>query len=68
MNELKPCPLCGGEVELVGGPEEWKPSFYDPDSGGDPYFVICECGLSFSKGSYDAVETTSAWNRRATDE
>ena len=39
MSELKPCPFCGREVSIHGGPEEWTPTFYDPDSGGDPYYI-----------------------------
>lgn len=64
MNELKPCPFCGGEAEIVGGPENWTPTFYDPDSGGDPIAVVCKtcaCGLHFFDGY---AEAASAWNRR----
>ena len=63
--ELKPCPFCGRKVEMHGGIEEWKPTFYDPDSGGDPYSINCECGCSFSNFSYDLDEAAEAWNRRA---
>lgn len=61
--ELKPCPFCGREVELSGGPENWRPTFYDPDSGGDPYQIICECGCCFG-WSYDVEEIVDKWNRR----
>ena len=47
MTKLKPCPFCGGEAEIVGGPENWTPTFCDPDSGGDPIAVVCKtcaCG------------------------
>lgn len=64
MADLKPCPFCGREVKLSGGPEDWKPTFYDPDSGGDPYTINCECGCSF--GFFDdAEELIRRWNRRA---
>jgi len=63
--ELKPCPLCGKSVEIHGGAEDWSPTFYDPDSGGDPYYISCECGCTFSNYSYDAKETAEFWNRRA---
>lgn len=64
MEELKPCPFCGGEAEIVGGPENWTPTFYDPDSGGDPIAVVCKtcaCGLHFFDGY---AEAASAWNNR----
>lgn len=61
--QLKPCPLCGSAVE-VRGPEDWHPTFYDPDSGGEPYNIFCKCGLSFSINSYDFKETIMAWNKR----
>lgn len=62
--ELEPCPVCGAKVQ-VHGPEDWYPTFYDPDSGGDPVVLHCDCGLSFSINSYDYRETYKAWNRRA---
>ena len=67
LPDLKKCPLCGAEVK-VHGPMDWKPTFYDPDSGGDPVSLDCECGMSFSIGSYDYQETYRAWNRRAREE
>lgn len=62
--ELKSCPLCGAEVETVGGNENWKPTYYDPDSGGDPYNIQCtKCGCSggYHYGYLDAVKE---WNKR----
>ena len=66
MSELKPrpCPICGAELKIYG-PEDWEPSFYDPDSGGDPYEANCDCGFSFSTGTYDYAEFVAALNRRA---
>lgn len=65
MNEeLKPCPLCGREVYASGGYEEWRPTFGDPDSGGDPYHVRCDCGLDFCVGCVEYDEFVKAWNRR----
>ena len=68
MTELKPCPFCGGEVEIHGGWENWRPTFYDPDSGGAPYFISCKCGCYFSVGSQDAEEFINAWNTRTPKE
>ena len=65
QKELKPCPLCGGEVEIHGGLEEWQPTFYDPDSGGNPYYIVCKCGVSFEIGYCERDEIIEAWNRRA---
>ena len=70
MENLRPCPFCGGVVdeEKMYIPErDWKPSFYDPDSGGYPLSIHCECGLEFCTGTYDWSEFVKAWNRRATD-
>ena len=67
QNDLKSCPFCGSEVELSGGPENWKPTFYDPDSGGDPYTINCECGCSFG-WFYDVEEIVDKWNRRVVDD
>lgn len=67
MNEpakLELCPLCGKQLTIYG-PEDWKPSFTDPDSGGDPYNAVCDCGFSFSNGSYDYDKFAAGLNRRA---
>ena len=67
MNEeIKPCPFCGGEAELGGGIENWTPTFYDPDSGGDPYWLSCKsCGAAMYGSFYEAHEAITAWNTRA---
>lgn len=65
IDKLLPCPFCGGEAEIVGGPEDWSPTFNDPDSGGDPVSVVCkncECGLHFFE---DYEKAIAAWNQRA---
>ena len=53
--ELKPCPFCGGEAELM----------HDHDG---TWFVICgeRCGVSPATCCYEKREdAVSAWNRRA---
>lgn len=61
--ELKTCPFCGSKVK-VHGPEDWKPTFYDPDSGGDPYSFYCECGMEFDSHSYEYEEAVDKFNTR----
>lgn len=62
------CPKCGREVEVKGGFEKWVPTFYDPDSGGDPYYIKCECGFQFCIGYCDYKEFTEAWNENCKKE
>lgn len=62
---ILPCPKCFNTVK-VHGPEDWKPSLYDPDSGGDHYEFYCKCGLVFCTSKYDFKEALSAWNTRPT--
>ncbi|OUN86628.1 hypothetical protein [Gemmiger sp. An50] len=57
------CPKCFKPV-TVRGPEDWQPTFHDPDSGGDPYSFECKCGLAFSTYKYDFKEALSDWNTR----
>lgn len=57
------CPKCFKPVK-VNGPEDWKPTFYDPDSGGDPYGFYCECGLAFETDHYEFKEALAEWNTR----
>ena len=69
MSELKKCPFCGAEAKMVGGPEDWHPTSYDPDSGGDPYSIVCtgcECGMVLV--FWDSDEAIAVWNRRAQPE
>jgi hypothetical protein len=65
-NMIKECPFCGGEAEIIGGPENWNPTFYDPDSGGDPITIQCKsCGGCMGTSSYDYAEALATWNARA---
>ena len=64
---LELCPICGKEIDIendITGPEDWKPTFYDPDSGGEPYELRCQCGLTFCTGDYDFPEFARKWNKR----
>lgn len=64
--KLRECPLCGSEANIVGGPEDWHPTSYDPDSGGDPYSVVCTgCGCGMVLAFWDIDEAIKAWNNRA---
>lgn len=65
---LLPCPKCGREVDekTMYIPErDWHPTFYDPDSGGNPYSIHCECGIDFCTGTYEIDEFVKEWNGRA---
>lgn len=72
MEKLKPCPFCGEEIDTeknVYIPErDWEPSFYDPDSGGNPIAIHCECGLTFCTGTWDWKEAVEIWNKRVNKE
>lgn len=66
--ELKSCPFCGKEIDkeidMYIPERDWKPTFYDPDSGGEPIGIHCKCGLDFCTGTYDYKEFVKAWNKR----
>ncbi|MCM1234162.1 MAG: hypothetical protein NC489_29005 [Ruminococcus flavefaciens] len=68
MQELKKCPICGKEIDLEKNmyipDRDWKPTLYDPDSGGDPISIHCDCGLEFCTGTHDWDEFAEAWNTR----
>ena len=65
MNELKPCPFCGGEAKIMTHesyvPESWR-------SLVGVYGVVC---TSCRAGGYQFWDTEeqaiAAWNRRADD-
>lgn len=61
MDELKPCPFCGGKAELLAVPQS---------SGLSPmkWVIVCKnkCVNQYPHISdHDAIE---AWNRRASDD
>ena len=50
MDELKPCPFCGKDVEIV---EE-----------GDYVEIVCDdCGIAMNRVSYNELKTS--WNTRS---
>lgn len=61
MDELKPCPFCGGEAEIYE---------YDPDGLCDyhePYTVQCKSECCFLGRDFATREDAAkAWNRRPT--
>ena len=60
MENLKPCPFCGGEIAIE---EEWADSFSSFFT-----FQCDECGM-YVTHQYCVSETEAieAWNRRAGD-
>ena len=58
MDELKPCPFCGGEVMLLEGDEARMRN---------GFFIFCTC-CCFESGAYIKAEyIVEKWNRRVTD-
>ena len=56
MNELKPCPFCGGEAKTIiseGG-----------DYTEDLYWIVCKCCEAETSTYYTDEDATEAWNRR----
>lgn len=66
--KLKPCPKCSGEIDIENNmyipDRDWHPTLYDPDSGGDPISIHCQCGIEFCAGTHDWDEFVEAWNTR----
>lgn len=60
MNELKPCPFCGGDAKLVR--REQKYGFYP--SGGT-YYIHCKNCLMTTQPRCKKEYVIEAWNRRA---
>lgn len=58
------CPKCHRRVH-VHGPEDWSPTFNNPDSGGDPYEFYCDCGLVFYSKEPEYQEALLLWNTRS---
>lgn len=65
--ELKPCPICGKKImksDMYIPEIDWVPTYYDPDSGGEPISINCKCGRCFCTGTYDWKEFMKSWNKR----
>lgn len=66
MNELKPCPFCGGEAEV-----RQYISFDETDSGEGMYSVGCytdKCMGEYARNFYFSEdEAIEAWNTRASE-
>ena len=49
--KLKPCPKYSREIDIENNmyisDRDWHPTLYDPDSGGDPISIYCQCGIEF---------------------
>lgn len=57
MNELKPCPFCGGEAKLLRGEI--------PPTRAIAHFIKCQkCGCNLIS-RYQANDVISEWNTRA---
>lgn len=57
-SELKPCPFCGGEAELV----HWR----NQNSWNTEYGIACTCGilLQGAEKTFTKEEAIEAWNTR----
>jgi hypothetical protein len=61
-NELKPCPLCGGEAKILACEGYWR-------SGILAYEIVCSTdGCQVSAGDRRKYKAIRHWNRRAIPE
>lgn len=56
MDELKPCPFCGGEAEILTA---------ESMHGGNLYGVMCDCCAGRADVYDTEAEAIEAWNTRA---
>lgn len=63
MTELKPCPFCGGEANIVK--RKFKSGFYP--SGGT-YYVHCKNCFITTQPRRTQKYVIKIWNRRTNDE
>ena len=54
MNDLKPCPFCGGEAVID----------VDPDAVRWKYYAVCNRCCATSGLTYTPQKAIEAWNRR----
>ena len=59
MAELKPCPCCGGEANLVK--RKFKTGFYPSDGTYYVYYKVCCITTQPRRKAEDVIEL---WNRR----
>ena len=65
MDELKPCPFCGGKAEVV--PHEFY-STLEKEWKTVSYGVVCKtCGISGYPYFGCELHAVTAWNRRVSD-
>ena len=74
MEEIMPCPFCGGEGKLVGGeviviPEiDENGAYVGADYESTPAYVECQnchaTGPDFNEDDNDRDNAVAAWNRR----
>ena len=57
MDELKPCPFCGGEARL-------EPELKSVEDYSDFHWVTCRECYAMSLGTYGEDKAIEAWNRR----
>lgn len=60
MTELKPCPFCGGETEMLNGEVPCKYYIHHIDESGDCFISPILTITALTK-----VSAIEAWNRRA---
>ena len=65
MSELKSCPFCGGDAQLIMTRKS-LPDFEGTD-GGD-WIVVCKrCNTAFAFFGRSREAVTASWNRRFED-
>ena len=67
MSELKPCPFCGGEAEIMSHPVYTYLKPYDPETADKKYYAQCKaCATQCGVLEYDTPEEAkAAWEHRA---
>lgn len=67
-SEINPCPICGSEVKLKGGSDDWAPTFNDPDGANmEPIVIVCDkCKFEIRTCYFENSDAIAVWNRAAT--